>query len=86
MGHYTYDSDKPHAVSEVSGHSMSYDANGNMLEGWNFTADMARSITWTSYNKPSEITQGDTNLQFFYGPDRARFKQIHSNGKTTLFR
>ena len=85
IGSYIYDSARPHAVASAGGKTMQYDANGNMVQGWNFTAGQARSQQWTSYNKPSRITQGTTQLDFFYGADRARFKQVNSNGKTTLY-
>lgn len=57
--------------------AYSYDANGNM------TGDNARTITYTSFNKASEITHTNGSLAHFnYGPDRARYKQEKATGQT----
>lgn len=64
---------------------MSYDGYGNLTSGYNFTASQSRSLTWTAYNKPRSISQGSTTLTFHYGADRARFKQVNSNGLTTIY-
>jgi hypothetical protein len=51
----------PHAVSVVAGtinSTFTYDPNGN------HTAGLGRSISYTSYNKPSSITQGSSTLFF----------------------
>ena len=78
---YTSGSAGPHAVQSVSGTvnaSYSYDANGNM------TVRDGDTIVWSSFNKPTQITQGSNTVSFEYGPDRARFKQTSSAG-TTLY-
>lgn len=74
VGSYHYDG-APHAVSRITGGARAatytYDGNGNMLAGAN------RSMTWTSYNKPRVIEKGaGSRSEFYYGPDRARYKQI----------
>ena len=96
MGSYTYGPsvNSPdagsHAVTSVIdnnsvNHDFVYDLNGNQTEGYNFTTDSVRTQTWTSYNKVKTITQDTTVLTFSYGADRARFKQINNNGKTTRY-
>jgi hypothetical protein len=59
VGNYSYvpsGSPLPHAVMSTSGGAISatfaYDPNGNQ------TAGLARTISYTSYNKPASITKG----------------------------
>jgi hypothetical protein len=55
VGNYTYHAAKKHAVASTSnGWSFTYDANGNMLTG------RGQTLTWTSYNYPSSISQATT--------------------------
>lgn len=79
----------PHAVTEVGGHCFTYDANGNQTSGWNFTASpdgRARTLSWTSFNKPRTITEDGQSLTFHYGADRARFRQVNAfTGLTTHY-
>lgn len=67
---YTGLTAQPHAVRNAGGSAYCYDANGNMVQG------AGRSMTWTSYNLPSLISQGGNTAQFFYGAGRARYKQV----------
>jgi RHS repeat-associated protein len=85
VGTYTYPtpgSPQPHAVMSVSGGSISatfaYDADGNQTSG------LGRSIVYTSYNKPSSITQGTRTISFLDDTEHQRFKQITPEG-TTLY-
>ena len=72
VGDYTYSQDgvRPHAVLATSGvrnNNYTYDANGNMTSG------AGRTLVYTSFNKPSQITAADgtvTNLA--YSPDHNR--------------
>jgi len=68
VGTYSYPAPgaaRPHAVTSISGGTISttftYDANGNQ------TAGLGRTITYTSYNKPSSITQSTTRRTQKYG-------------------
>src|ERR1700676_5039300 len=76
LGNYSYappGSPLPHAVTAVSGGAISttfsYDPNGNQTSG------LGRSISYTSYNKPSSITQGARIISFLDDSDHNRFKQ-----------
>ncbi len=72
----------PHALTLANGKRYGYDKNGNMTWG------SGRTLKWTSYNKPKEITKGTSVISFDYGPDRARYRQIKTdNGvaTTTLY-
>jgi RHS repeat-associated protein len=85
VGTYTYPaagSPLPHAVMSVSGGTISatftYDADGNQTSG------LGRSIVYTSYNKPSSITQGARTISFLDDTEHQRFKQVTPEG-TTLY-
>ncbi len=79
----------PHAVINTTptdggsagnaGATYQYDANGNM------TAGNGRTITWSSFNKPTHITRGNSSASFQYGPDRARFKKVNHKDDVTLY-
>ena len=58
---------------------FSYDLNGNQ------TAGLGRTIAWTSYNKPSAITQGTRTLTFNHAVDHQHFKQVAPEGTTLYF-
>ncbi|MBX3703471.1 MAG: RHS repeat-associated core domain-containing protein [Steroidobacteraceae bacterium] len=83
VGSYTYHATKKHAVVSTSnGWSFGYDANGNM------TSYKGNSITWTSYNLPSSIAAAGQSSQFWYGPNRNRWKQLASypsGSETTIY-
>ncbi|MBN1377806.1 MAG: VCBS repeat-containing protein [Gammaproteobacteria bacterium] len=74
----------PHAVTSLSdGSYYKYDANGNLTED-----STGRDIEYAPFDKPSLITKGDTQIAFEYGPGRARFKQVKTEGSeitTTLY-
>jgi RHS repeat-associated protein len=83
LGNYSYappGSPLPHAVTAVSGGAISttfaYDPNGNQTSG------LGRSISYTSYNKPSNITQGARTISFLDDSDHQRFKQVTPEGAT----
>ncbi len=77
---------RPHAVTTVSGTKNAtycYDANGNMTSG------DGRTTTYTAFDKPTQITKGGNTVNFYYGPDRKRFKRIDNTvadgTKTTIY-
>jgi hypothetical protein len=73
----------PHAVTSISAGNINttftYDPNGNQTSG------LGRSISYTSYNKPSSITQGTGTLFFSDDVDHQRFKQVAPEGTTLYF-
>ncbi|HJU38409.1 MAG TPA: toxin TcdB middle/N-terminal domain-containing protein, partial [Tahibacter sp.] len=84
LGTYTYHATKKHQVTSISGGSLlsaqsyGYDANGNMNSRWGST------ISWYSYNLPNTINApGSNSSQFFYAPDRSRWKQVASYAGTS---
>jgi RHS repeat-associated protein len=58
-------------VITAGGNGYSYDANGNMNRG------AGNDVAWYSYDLPNVINgSGGVSSQFFYGPDRQRYKQV----------
>jgi YD repeat-containing protein len=81
VGIYAYGTNNagPHAVTSAGGITYNYDAVGNRISNSN-----GQQIQYSSYNKPTLISQGTTELGFKYNPDRARYQQtIVRNGQTT---
>ena len=81
---YTYS--QPHAVSSVTTpggatRTFTYDADGNLLTE---SGDVSRQVTWTSYNKPSQITGDGAVETFTYGPDRSRLVTAITKGSDTV--
>ena len=76
VGPYRYGQDGagPHAVSSAGSVTYTYDANGNMTHG------NGRTVTWSSFNKPTAITRSHGTSTFVYGPDRTRIEHIAANG------
>ncbi|MCH2087217.1 MAG: hypothetical protein MK175_08530 [Pseudoalteromonas sp.] len=71
----------PNAVKRVyrSGwKSFGYDARGNMTSG-----DGLTSATYNAMDKPTQISKDGKTLNFTYGPQHMRFKQV--NGSVTTF-
>ncbi|MEP0068922.1 RHS repeat-associated core domain-containing protein [Pyruvatibacter sp.] len=78
VGNYSYlGAGGPHAVAAITpdgvngavNATFTYDANGNMLSGH------GRTVNWTTFNKPADITRGGSTLDFTYGSDRQRTTQ-----------
>ncbi|HIB65081.1 MAG TPA: hypothetical protein EYO33_08220, partial [Phycisphaerales bacterium] len=76
---------KTELVNPDSGNSgetvfnYAYDSNGNVIERGEQT------ITYTPFNKPAVITGSGGTSRFWYGPDRARYRQDSREGTTLYF-
>ena len=71
----------PHAVCETSGivnATYGYDVSGNM------TVNKNRTLTYSSYNKPLNITEGSTVTNFSYNANHSRYKQVKSTSAGTV--
>src|SRR5690606_9101525 len=77
IGSYTYHGTKKHAVTAAGGTSYGYDANGNM------NSRGGASISWYSFNMPDTISNGTSTSQFWYGPNRNRWKQVATYASAT---
>ncbi len=85
VGTYTYgqNSAGPHAVSTTGdGVTYSYDANGNLTADTAVGSLAGRSLTYTSFDKPSLITKGNHRIAFKYGPGRSRYLRTDTNSDT----
>ena len=67
----------PHAITSVGSKTYTYDNNGNQISG------DGKTLTWSSYNKPTQIVKGSSQSNFTYGPDRARYLQVTTESSTT---
>jgi RHS repeat-associated protein len=63
--------------SSYSPASFCYDANGNMIKA-TYGSALIKSMTWTSFNQPSDMSGGSSSSQFFYDANHQRYKQIAS--------
>ncbi len=83
VGSYTYHATKKHAVTAAGSNTFAYDANGNV------TTRNGSSTSWYSYNLPNAINaSGSNSSQFFYAPNRGRWKQVASyagTAETTIY-
>jgi len=88
VGTYTYGGPRPHAVTQISGGAwgtitFSFDANGNLTQC--VESGGTRTETYTSFNMLSLTSKsgGSTNtLQFIYGAEHQRVKEIRTVGST----
>ncbi|WP_072682471.1 FG-GAP-like repeat-containing protein [Arcobacter sp. LA11] len=82
IGHYEYNTSRPHAVSSIGNKTFTYDANGNM------TNNDGKIITYSSFNKPIKIESDNKIVTFDYDANNKRFKKtsgsdtIHYLGKS----
>jgi len=80
-GNYVYSGESagPHAVTSIeSAGKYAYDDHGNMRERPD------ASLIWTSFGKVREINAATDSMQFDYGPDRRRVKQVSGNESTVF--
>ncbi len=66
VGYYGYDPNHVHAVQSAGGNAYAYDANGNQISG------AGRSLSWTSFNKPSGISTANGYTGFAYDASHNR--------------
>jgi RHS repeat-associated protein len=76
-----------HAISAVNGYSFSYDANGNMTDGWDFTtfsSPKSRTLVYNADNMPTSITyNGSTTTSLAY--DGAGSRVAKTVGTTSTY-
>jgi RHS repeat-associated protein len=85
--------DNQHRLSSATGpdpFTVGYDPRGNITSRTgNLSAAATHTITWYSYNLPDTISAtGGQSSQFFYAPDRSRWKQVASyagTGEQTIY-
>ncbi len=89
---FTYNnSDKPDAVRNINyngtDYGFTYDANGNMESGHDFTDPediVVRSIVWNADNMPVTVTRDGAQTTVTYDGDGVRAKKV-GGGTTTYY-
>ncbi len=77
---YTYDSSNPYRlVSTNLGGLYDYDNNGNITSGG------GRTITYSSFDKPTVMTKDGNTVEITYGPDQNRIKRVDNTSITTTY-
>lgn len=66
VGSYAYDPDKIHAVTQIT----------DIDDKPKVTSLQKQEITYTTYQQPLKISEGDYSLDFIYGTDEQRIKTI----------
>ena len=76
---WTYDPVRKHAVTQAgsSAYTYTYDANGNAI------TRNGSAITWSSYNYPTSVSTASESVDFYYGGDRQRWKEVYTNANGT---
>jgi len=77
---YQYTSGSPHRVQSINGtmsRNYTYDGNGNILN------DGLKTLSYHSFNKVKQVTQGSLITRFEYGADRRRTLRVDTEGSTT---
>jgi hypothetical protein len=54
-----------------------YGANGNAI------TRNGSAITWSSYNYPTSVSTASESVDFYYGGDRQRWKEVYTNANGT---
>ncbi|MGB5102584.1 MAG: FG-GAP-like repeat-containing protein, partial [Steroidobacteraceae bacterium] len=75
VGSYRYDSSLRHRVTAAGANTYAYDASGAVVNA------SGTAISWLSFGLPSQLTHPGGNYSaFYYGPDRARYRQVARAG------
>ncbi|UAB73126.1 VCBS repeat-containing protein [Vibrio sp. SCSIO 43132] len=73
-----------HAVTKANGLTYQYDAVGNMVSAKRSNSTTERTLSWTAFNKPSEITRNGKTVSFSYDANHNRYKKV-SGSQTTVY-
>jgi|GEM_PF-2128960 len=81
VGSYLYSAFVPAFAPEtVNGTTLTYDANGNMLSGYD-----GKVMTYDAENRPLSVTKGGVTTTYTYGADGSRLKKTVSSDTTVTF-
>lgn len=78
-GAYTYQPGT-HRVSAANGYAFHYDANGNVD---NLSGANAKTLTYTPFNLPSQISTSSATLAYLYDGSHSRLREVSSTLGTT---
>lgn len=75
VGSYSYDPSRRQRVTAAGANTYAYDASGAVVNA------SGTAISWLSFGLPSQLTHPGGNYSaFYYGPDRARYRQVARAG------
>ncbi|EGU56402.1 hypothetical protein VINI7043_21071 [Vibrio nigripulchritudo ATCC 27043] len=74
----------PHVVTKANGLAYQYDSVGNMVSAKRSDNSVERTLRWTAFNKPSEITRNGKTVTFSYDANHNRYKKV-SGSQTTVY-
>ncbi|EGR0711317.1 type IV secretion protein Rhs [Vibrio alginolyticus] len=85
IGAYRYGTQAgPHAVTKANGLNYQYDNVGNLLRAYTETTT-ERSMRWSPFNKPTQITRDGKTVTFSYDAEHKRYKKSSSDGTDTVY-
>lgn len=85
-GTYQYgDNAGPNAVTSADGLTYQYDASGNLQSAKNTANQVVKSVIYSTFNKPTRITDSGNTTDIVYGPHQRRIKRTDSSGRTTVY-
>ncbi|HCG8219558.1 TPA: VCBS repeat-containing protein [Vibrio parahaemolyticus] len=85
IGAYQYGTQAgPHAVTKANGLNYQYDNVGNLLRAYTETTT-DRSMRWSPFNKPTQITRDGKTVTFSYDAEHKRYKKSSSDGTDTVY-
>lgn len=74
----------PHAVVSAGGFTYRYDNNGNVVRVL-LGANTVSSVSYSSMNKPLQITNNGTSTAFVYDANHSRIKRTDGDGTVTTY-
>ncbi|EMQ2878945.1 type IV secretion protein Rhs, partial [Vibrio navarrensis] len=85
IGAYQYGQQAgPHAVTQAKGLTYHYDKVGNLLNAVK-GAETERQLTWSAFNKPTQITRNGQTVTFAYDANHQRYQKTTSDGAQTVY-
>ncbi|HDY8121392.1 TPA: hypothetical protein RQK91_002757 [Vibrio vulnificus] len=85
IGAYQYGQQAgPHAVTQAKGLTYHYDKVGNVLNAVK-GAETERQLTWSAFNKPTQITRNGQTVTFAYDANHQRYQKTTSDGTQTVY-
>ncbi|ENM5771362.1 hypothetical protein V4V48_003074 [Vibrio mimicus] len=85
IGAYQYGQQAgPHAVTKAKGLTYHYDKVGNLLRAVK-GAETERQVTWSAFNKPTQITRNGQTVTFAYDANHQRYQKTASDGTNTVY-
>lgn len=75
----------PHAVTRANGLDYVYDNVGNVISVKNASGSVVRSVQYSSFGKPTQITNEGKSTNIVYDANHNRIKRTDSDGRVTKY-